>query len=130
MVITIQSALKTESNQLSEDINLESGPLNMVGCFSCGDIEYMEEDEYIETMVLDGSIPGFHSTTSTSIHSIGQENDGQTFRVPNKKRRFRDVYNLLKNLYFNEGHVKYENDFERRFTIPRVLFEILCYKHI
>lgn len=95
----------------------------MVDRFSWSDIEYMEEDEFIETMKLDGSLPGFHFTTSTSIHDIEQENDGQNFGVPTKKRKFRDTYNLFQNLNFTKGHVNNENDFERRFRIPSVIFE-------
>lgn len=126
MIVEMQPVLKPESNQLSERINVESGLSNMIDRFSWSDIEDMEEDEVIETMVLDGSLPGFHSTTYTSIHGIEQENDGQKSRVPNKKTYFIDEFNLFQQLYLNEGHVFDENDFERRLRMPRVLFERIC----
>lgn len=44
-------------------------------------------------------------------------------RIPNKKRDFQEAKQRFLKFYFNDGRVYSERDFERHFTIPRILYE-------
>lgn len=75
------------------------------------------DDEAIAMMVIDGTLPGF------SIR--GEKAVALSFprvRRANKDRDFNESDRRFTRLYFGENPVYDENDFERRFRMPRGMF--------
>lgn len=77
----------------------------------------MEEEELVAELIIGGLMDSDGSGNEIEMHRT---------RKPNKSRNFRDAYDRFQRLYFDEGAVYEATDFERRFRMPRSVFERIC----
>lgn len=74
--------------------------------------------EEIAEIVASGDIAGFHPLSSSS-----ESDEERPRKRRNKARDFQDTHRRFERLYFTNNPVYSEADFERRFRIPRRIFE-------
>lgn len=81
-----------------------------------------EEDdklfEHVTVMTAEGQLPGFNWSDD-----FGVNDNKQRVRRPNKHRDFEAGYRLFQRFYFSRFPVYVGRNFERRFRMPRRIFE-------
>lgn len=80
------------------------------------DSDFSDIDDIVAQMLLDGSF-------TVAVFDESSDDDTPRVRSVNKKRSFVSYDSRFNLLYFNQLFVYTEADFERRFRMPRSVFD-------
>lgn len=84
-----------------------------------------EDDDIISFLHSTGALSGlpFNDKTTADEDAATSLGGYKPGRRPNKPRAFNGCLQRLEMMYFNDDCVYYSADFERRFRMPRVMFD-------
>lgn len=84
----------------------------------CDVEDMLEDDELVVTLIEAGAFDVCEAESAGA--------PSRRVRKPNKARDFDEAYQRFQRLYFSDYCVYDKHDFERRFRMPRALFERIC----